>query len=149
MTFLTEAGAVGTEVLLVVPSHIPGLPWSHTATLTTNTRHAHPWRFGIHWFRVRWSQAGRVVAGLASPALQHRLRLLASAAAHVTELAASATPVLLGLLLGALVGCKAEIVERFAADLAEYHLVLSFTGAKQTDRLRSGVDRGENAEATH
>jgi len=41
----------------------------------------------------------------------------------VTEFAAPATPVLLGLLLGTLIRCEAETVERLTADLAEYHLM--------------------------
>lgn len=50
------------------------------------------------------------------------LWLLASTAAHVTEFAAPAAPVLLRLLLRALIRCEAEIVERLTADLAKYHL---------------------------
>lgn len=34
---------------------------------------SYPRHVAVHRFRVCWSQAGRVVGGLASPALQHRL----------------------------------------------------------------------------
>lgn len=40
-------------------------------------------------------------------------------------------------------------MERLTANLAEYHLMSSFTGTEQTDRLWCGRDRRENAEPTH
>lgn len=40
-------------------------------------------------------------------------------------------------------------MERLAANLAVDHLMSSFTGAKQTDRLWCGGDRCKDAEAAH
>lgn len=102
ITFLVERSAVRTEILLVVPGHVPALSRSHAAAFAPNACHAHPGHAAVHRLRVCWSQAGRMVGGLASHALQHRLRVLASTAAHMTEFAAPAAPVLLVLLLGAL-----------------------------------------------
>lgn len=149
VTFVMETGAVGTQVLIVIPGQVPGLSRSHAATFAPYACHAHPGHAAVHRLRVCWSQTRRVERGLASSALQHRLRALASTPTHMTELAAPAAPVLLVLLLGALLGREAETVERLAADLAENHLVSAFTGAQQTDGLRSGRDRSEDAEASH
>lgn len=51
------------------------------------------------------------------------LRALASTAAHMTEFAAPAAPVLLVPLPRTLLRRKAETVERLAADLTENHLM--------------------------
>lgn len=40
-------------------------------------------------------------------------------------------------------------MERLTADLAEYHLMSSFTGTEQTDGLWRGWNRSENTEAAH
>lgn len=40
-------------------------------------------------------------------------------------------------------------MEWLTADLAEYHLMSSFTGAEQTDGLWCRGDTGEDAEAAH
>lgn len=42
-----QNGAVRTQVLLVVPGHVPGLSWSHTAAFTANAGHAHLWKCNI------------------------------------------------------------------------------------------------------
>lgn len=102
MTFVVETSAVGTKVLLVVPCQVQRLSRSHATTFTPNACHAHPGHAAVQRLWVCWSQTRRVVRGLASPALQHRLRAFASTATNVTELAAPATPVLLVLLQGAL-----------------------------------------------
>lgn len=39
-TFTVENRAVGAEVLLVVPRHVPALPRSRTAAFTPNAGHA-------------------------------------------------------------------------------------------------------------
>lgn len=149
ITFFVQRSAVRTQVLLMVPGQVPAFSRSHTTAFTPNTGHTNPGTFAVHWFGVGWAQTGRMVGGLALSALQHRLGVLASASAHMTEFAAPATPVFFVMLLGTLLRRKAETVKGFAADLTEYHLMLSFTGTEETHRLWSGGYGREDTEAAH
>lgn len=53
----------------------------------------------------------------------------------MAELAASAAPVLLVLLLRPVVRRQAEMVERLTAHLTVHHLMLAFAGTEQTNTL--------------
>lgn len=46
-TFAVKNGAVRAQVLLVVPGHVPALPWGHAAAFATNAGHAHLWKGSI------------------------------------------------------------------------------------------------------
>lgn len=51
-TFVVEKSAVRTQVLLVVPCQVPGLPRSHTAAFTPNTGHAYLQKSNIVIYKV-------------------------------------------------------------------------------------------------